>query len=291
MGRPSLRLTRLLISLFRIHLLGQDSRRTRESVNSQAHENEDLIVSARDFRTLVGGTTAYRGIASTMSKKKSSTPEELMTAEVGTSEEGNAEPSKAANGEPNVASGAPSEAGPTVASPADASGVQVSPEAIEEQKVEAELSGDLARLQKELTALDDRHLRLVAEFTNYRRRAENELSEAWTRGQADMLRSFVEGLDDLQRVGAWQADSTTVEALIEGVDLVERKFRQALESAGVEMIDPLGEVFDPNIMEAMLGVPTEDPENDQKVQDVFEKGYSFKGHLVRPARVTVFKHE
>ena len=146
-------------------------------------------------------------------------------------------------------------------------------------------------MQKELTALKDRHLRLVAEFTNDRRRAENELSEAWTRGQADMLRSFIDGLDDLQRVGAWQAESTTVEALVEGVDLVERKFRQALEAAGVELSDPVGEPFDPNIMEAMLGVPTEDPEEDQKVQDVFQKGYSFKGHLVRPARVTVFKHE
>jgi molecular chaperone GrpE len=173
----------------------------------------------------------------------------------------------------------------------NASQDQPSPEEIEEQQAEAELSDDLDHMQGELAALDDRHLRLVAEFTNYRRRAESELSEAWTRGQADMLRSFVDGLDDLQRVGAWQAESTTVEALIEGVDLVERKFRQALEAAGVELIDPLGEVFDPNIMEAMLGVPTENPEDDQKVQDVFQKGYSFKGHLVRPARVTVFKHE
>jgi molecular chaperone GrpE len=173
----------------------------------------------------------------------------------------------------------------------NASQDQPSPEEIEEQQAEAELSDDLDHMQGELAALDDRHLRLVAEFTNYRRRAESELSEAWTRGQADMLRSFVDGLDDLQRVGAWQAESATVEALIEGVDLVERKFRQALEAAGVELIDPLGELFDPNIMEAMLGVPTENPEDDQKVQDVFQKGYSFKGHLVRPARVTVFKHE
>jgi len=205
-----------------------------------------------------------------MSKKKNNTPEETPISEAEVTEE--------ANGE-------------TEPSTQDVSGDHPSPEAVEERSAGAELSHDLDHMQKELTALDDRHLRLVAEFTNYRRRAESELSEAWTRGQADMLRSFVEGLDDLQRVGAWQAESTTVDALIEGVDLVERKFRQALESAGVEMLDPLGEVFDPNIMEAMLGVPTDDPEEDQRVQDVFQKGYSFKGHLVRPARVTVFKHE
>ena len=206
-----------------------------------------------------------------MGKKKTHIPEDMTTPDAKAMDEG--------------VSTMPESATET------SSGDDASPEEIEKQEGEAALSGDLEHLQKELTAVNDRHLRLVAEFTNYRRRAETELSEAWARGQADMLRSFVDGLDDLQRVGAWQAESTTVEALIEGVDLVERKFRQALEAAGVEMIDPVGELFDPNIMEAMLGVPTEDPEQDQKVQDVFQKGYSFKGHLVRPARVTVFKHE
>ena len=236
-----------------------------------------------------------------MSKKRSNTPADLTSTEAEATEEGNAEtpepsiePAVGDQPSPGAASGeqpSPETASGEQPSPEAASGEQPSPEAIEEMEFEAELSQDLDHMQEELTILNDRHLRLVAEFTNYRRRAERELSEAWARGQADMLRSFVEGLDDLQRVGAWQAESTTVEALIEGVDLVERKFRQALESAGVEMIDPVGEPFDPNIMEAMLGVPTEDPEDDQKVQDVFQKGYSFKGHLVRPARVTVFKHE
>ncbi len=205
-----------------------------------------------------------------MGKKKTSTPEEMTASDEAVIEEGNA-----ATPEP-VKETIPDD--------------QPSPEEIEELAVEVEPSNELDDMQEELAGLNDRHLRLIAEFTNYRRRAETELSEAWTRGQADMLRSFVDGLDDLQRVGAWQAESTTVEALVEGVDLVERKFRQALEAAGVEMSNPVGEMFDPNIMEAMLGVPTEDPEEDQKVQDVFQKGYSFKGHLVRPARVTVFKH-
>ena len=172
--------------------------------------------------------------------------------------------------------------------PADAG---VSPEALVEQKAEAELGQDFDHLRAELGALHDRHLRLVAEFTNYRRRAETELSESWTRGQVDLLRNFLDGLDDLQRVGAWQAESTTVEALVEGVDLVERKFRQALELAGVEVMDPTGVKFDPNIMEAMMSVPTDTPDQDQEVQDVLQKGYRFKGQLVRPARVSVFKHE
>ena len=229
-----------------------------------------------------------------MSKNPASTPEDMKTGEedspaeetVNTGEEKSQE--ETTSGGPSDDAGLPLE---DDVSPDTLPGGEISPGAIEEKKVEAELGQDFDDLQTELSSLNDRHLRLAAEFTNYRRRAETELSEAWARGQADLLRNFLDGLDDLQRVGAWQADGTTVEALVEGVDLVERKFRQALELAGVEVVDPAGADFDPNIMEAMLSVPTESPDDDHKVQEVFQKGYRFKGHLVRPARVSVFKHE
>ena len=226
-----------------------------------------------------------------MGKKKTSPPKETMSPEGEATEEGNSPtpetPTVARQGDGASADAHQGDG----ASPETASVDEASNGEVAELGTEAEPSTAPDDLQQELTTIKDRHLRLVAEFTNYRRRAESELSEAFGRGQAEMLRSFVDGLDDLQRVGAFQAENTTVEALVEGVDLVERKFRQALEAAGVELIDPAGEVFDPNIMEAMLGVPTEDPEDDQKVQEVFQKGYRFKGQLVRPARVVVFKHE
>jgi len=172
-----------------------------------------------------------------------------------------------------------------------ADGAEPSPEVKEELEAEAELSSELDRLQAELSQLNDRHLRLAAEFTNYRRRAEEEAASSWTRAQADLIRQLLDALDDLQRVGTWEPDTTTVEALVEGVDLVERKFRQALESAGLEVLDPAGEAFDPNTMEAMMKVPTEDPEQDERVAEVYQKGYRFRDHLVRPARVSVYKHE
>ena len=221
-----------------------------------------------------------------MGKKKTSPPEETTTSAVEAPEQGDGASSETASGDPvssEAFSGDPESTGAP-------QGDGASTEEFEAESGDGKPSTDIEDMQAELTTIKDRHLRLVAEFTNYRRRAEGELSEAWGRGQADMLRSFVDGLDDLQRVGAWQAESTTVEALVEGVDLVERKFRQALEASGVELIDPVGEAFDPNLMEAMLGVPTENPEDDQKVQEVFQKGYLFKGNLVRPARVVVFKH-
>ncbi len=165
------------------------------------------------------------------------------------------------------------------------------PSGQEGEGAEAEANGaePAPDLQEEFDDLNDRYLRLAAEFTNYKRRADSERLDVWSRAQAEMVRQFVDALDDLQRVGAWQADTTTVEALVEGVDLVERKFRQALEATGVEVLDPAGEKFDPNTMAAMMRVPAESEEEDDIVQDVMQKGYMLKGHLVRPAGVSVKK--
>lgn len=157
---------------------------------------------------------------------------------------------------------------------------------------EESLTGELDHLQEELQTLNDRHLRLAAEFQNYRRRAENEMAGARDRAQAELLRRFLDVLDDLQRVsGLDPADeAVSVESIVEGVDLVERKFLRTLEDTGVEVIDPAGEVFDPESMEAVMRVPADDPGDDDRVQQVFQKGYRLSGHLVRPARVSVLKH-
>lgn len=167
-----------------------------------------------------------------------------------------------------------------------------SPEEVEEALAEAELTAGLDRLQEEFETLNDRHLRLAAEFTNYRRRAEQERTEVWARAQADLVRRFLDVLDDLQRVE--DLDPTdpgvTVESIVEGVDLVEKKFLRVLEDAGTEFLSPAdGEPFDPERMEAMMRVPTDDEAMDDHVAQVFLKGCVFQGHLVRPARVSVYK--
>ncbi len=150
---------------------------------------------------------------------------------------------------------------------------------------------ELQALRGELEVLQDRHLRTVAEYDNYRKRTAQELRSAWTRAQADLIGSFLEALDDLQRVGTWEESTTDLAALIEGVDLVERKFSQALSRAGVEAFDPLGEVFDPNTMEAMMKVAPEEEDQEDHVAEVFQKGYLIEGTLVRPARVGVYKSD
>ncbi len=169
-----------------------------------------------------------------------------------------------------------------------------SPDIIADEDIsEEELHSPEVELQGargELEALEDRYLRVRAEFENYRRRTTQDLTSAWNRAQADFVSSLLEALDDLQRVGAWEVGSTTVEALIEGVDLVERKFAQALQSAGVAMVQPEQHAkFDPNTMEAMLRVDTDDEEQDDSVAEVFARGYQLGETLIRPARVSVYK--
>jgi molecular chaperone GrpE len=163
-------------------------------------------------------------------------------------------------------------------------------EEVEEALAGQEMGDEMDRLQSQFDELNDRHLRLAAEFSNFRRRSEVERVDTWSRAQSDLLRHMLDALDDLQRVGGLEAENTTVESLVEGVDLVERKFRQALEAVGVEVINPVDEPFDPNQMEGMMRVPTESEEQDDVVQQVYQKGYSLNGQLIRPARVSVFKH-
>ncbi|MFW6202150.1 MAG: nucleotide exchange factor GrpE [Gemmatimonadota bacterium] len=151
--------------------------------------------------------------------------------------------------------------------------------------------GELASLQEELDSLNERHLRLAAEFDNYRKRIGREREALRTRAQADLVRGLLEVLDDLQRVAEYEADTATTEALLEGVELVEKKFRHALATAGLEPIQAEGEFFNPNTMEALMTVPAEHPEEDDVVADVFQKGYRFGDTLIRPARVRVKKYE
>jgi molecular chaperone GrpE len=147
---------------------------------------------------------------------------------------------------------------------------------------------EVIELREEFEKLNDRHLRLVAEFNNFKRRSEQERQAVWGRAQADLVGKLVDVLDDLQRVAELDMSNATVEAIMEGIDLVERKFVRSLSDAGVETIVPDGVAFDPELMEAMMRVPAESDEQMDQVAQVFQKGYALKGQLIRPARVSVF---
>ncbi|MDQ3556979.1 MAG: nucleotide exchange factor GrpE [Gemmatimonadota bacterium] len=145
--------------------------------------------------------------------------------------------------------------------------------------------------QREAAETQDRLLRLAAEFDNYRKRMERERAESWQRAQAQLAERLLEPLDDLQRFTASDGSGLSVESVLEGVRLVERKILRSLEAAGLEPLDAEGAAFDPSVHEALGTVATDDRAADESVADVFQRGYRFKGTLLRPARVRVYRFE
>jgi molecular chaperone GrpE len=154
----------------------------------------------------------------------------------------------------------------------------------------AALQDESNALRRELQEVTDRHLRLAAEFNNYRKRMERERSELWARAQADIGARLLDTLDDLERV-AHHSENATAQTLHEGVQLIERKLRAALMAAGLEEVEAENASFDPRVMEAVAVVSAESPKDDDVVSDVFQRGYRFKGQLLRAAKVRVRKHE
>jgi molecular chaperone GrpE len=144
------------------------------------------------------------------------------------------------------------------------------------------------RLEQEAAEWKDRCLRAAAELENFKRRAIKERSETWSRAQADVIGRTLDVVDDLGRVAALDPAQTTAQALHEGMGLVERKLIKALESVGVERMDPMGQPFDPNVHEAVMTLAAPSPEADHTVGSVLQLGYRLNGMLLRPARVAVF---
>jgi molecular chaperone GrpE len=147
----------------------------------------------------------------------------------------------------------------------------------------------VARLEGELADVKDKHLRLAAEYDNFRKRATKERTELWARAQADLVGRLVDALDDLARFAHVDPAQTDAKTIHDGVDMVERKLWKALDAAGITRIDQVGVPFDPNLHDAVTTQPTDDPAKDHTVGAVLQPGYQMGGALIRPARVVVLK--
>src|SRR5690348_9757890 len=134
--------------------------------------------------------------------------------------------------------------------------------------------------------VDDRLLRLAADFDNYKKRAARERQEYVAFANERILKELLPILDDLERAlsAAEQHEEAQLE---EGVRLVHRSLASLLERQGVRSIDTDG-MFDPHVHEALLSQPSEADEG--AVIDVIQKGYKLGDRVVRPARVVVAAH-
>jgi molecular chaperone GrpE len=146
---------------------------------------------------------------------------------------------------------------------------------------------DTGPSESDLAGERERYLRLAAEYDNYRKRSAKERQDAGARAQADLVRELVEALDDVARFAHIDPTTTDASTVVQGVDMVEKKLLKALGAAGLEIINPVGETFDPALHEAVATEPTSAREDDHVVSRVYQPGYLFKSQLLRPAHVVV----
>ena len=145
---------------------------------------------------------------------------------------------------------------------------------------------DLIAAQEELARHRDAMLRMQAEMENLRKRLQREVDKSRRFALERIMKDLLQVRDSMER-GLQMADaSATVESLIEGEELTLKMLVKLMEDHGLEVIDPAGEPFDPELHEAMTVIPSADVPEDT-VLEVLQKGFRLHERLIRPARVIV----
>ena len=141
----------------------------------------------------------------------------------------------------------------------------------------------LEALEKKCAQLNDRYLRLMAEYENYRKRSTKEKSEIYPQAIANAVEKFLPVLDNLERADAFER---TTEEFAQGFDMIYQSFGQVLQGLGVEAVGQVGEAFDPILHNAVMHI--EDPElGNSVVSQVLQKGYKIQDRVIRHAMVQV----
>ena len=160
-------------------------------------------------------------------------------------------------------------------------------EKAEETAAQNNVADDLAALRQKYEELNDTHLRLRAEFDNYRKRTMREKADLIKMGGEGALKNLLPVIDDFER--ALQNIPTTeeVKALREGVELIYTKFINYLGQQGVKAIEAVGKPFDTEEFEAIATLPAPQPDLKGKVIDCVQTGYVLYDKVLRHARVVV----
>jgi len=151
-------------------------------------------------------------------------------------------------------------------------------------RLEAELKERVA----EVEALNDRLLRLHAEFENYKKRMARERSEFVKFANEALILEFLPVLDSLERALATAGSAAEAQAVAEGLEIILRLFQTTLDKVGVKVIEALDREFDPNLHQAVAQVESPDG-RDNIVMEEVRKGYLLEGRLLRPSMVKVSK--
>lgn len=142
--------------------------------------------------------------------------------------------------------------------------------------------------QVQIDALNDKYLRLYAEFDNYKRRTAKERIELFKTANADVIKSMLSVLDDFDRAKKSMEIAKDIEAVKEGIQLIHHKLKSTLQSQGLtEMESVVGKAFDTDLHEAITNVPAPSEDLKGKVMDEVEKGYLLNDKVIRYAKVVV----
>ena len=146
----------------------------------------------------------------------------------------------------------------------------------------------LQQAQKDIEELNDKDLRRLAEFENYKKRALRETERALIRTEDYAVASFLPILDDIHRTLRFAREHKAADSFISGIELMKDNFENILESRGVSAIETVGEEFDPEFHEAMM-VKSDPKQKNNIILEEFEKGYKHNDRVLRHAKVKVNK--
>ncbi len=152
----------------------------------------------------------------------------------------------------------------------------------DEDKSEHELK--IEELEKSSAENHHKYLRAMADLENYKKRAMKDRAELIKYSGESVIVDFLDVLDDLDR--ASKAEANSVEGVLEGVEMIKKRFEGVFKKHAVEAKDYIGQDFDPNCHEALTTVPTDEHEPGV-VMEQLKKAYFFKEKLIRPAQVVV----
>lgn len=153
---------------------------------------------------------------------------------------------------------------------------------------EKELKKKLSEKEREIIEFNDRYLRLAADFDNYRKRTEKEIREIIEYAGEGVLRQVLPILDDIERALCNNDKNISEESVQKGLELIHKKFVKTLEDLNVKSIESLNKPFDPDFHHAVLAREEKGIEPEMVVEE-FEKGYVYKKHVLRYAKVVVSK--
>ncbi|MCF6365620.1 MAG: nucleotide exchange factor GrpE [Bacteroidales bacterium] len=141
--------------------------------------------------------------------------------------------------------------------------------------------------EEKYNLLNDKYLRLSAEYDNYRKRTLKERMELMKNAGEDILINFLPVMDNIERAKNSIDDAKEINAIKEGIDLIYKSIYDFLTNKGISEINAKGETFDTDLHEAITKIPTPEEDMKGKVVDVIEKGYKMKDKVLRYAKVVV----